>query len=301
MLHSKSSAYFFLLVATLSWAGNVVFGRYLHNMLPPFGVAFWRWAIAVGILMLINAKHTLAFFKLLKRHFYQFFLLSLFGLVIASSFQYIALDYTSATDVGIMISLMPIFIALFAELLLKEKTSGLQKMGMLIAFIGALVLISQGSLQNMTHLNFNFGDFVAMIASASWGIYTALVKKFKIPCGIWELIQATGLLGLVVITIILFAGGARAVDMTFSCDLLQPHVLSALLYMGVGASLIGYWGWNHGVKIVGASQAGVFLYLTPVFSALFATLFLNEQLHLFHLTGALIIFSGMYLTLKKKT
>ncbi len=299
MLHSKPSAYFFLLIAVLGWAGNVVFGRYLHNILPPFGLAFWRWAIAVVILMLINAKHTLAFFKLLKRHFYQFFLLSLFGLVIASSFQYVALDYTSATDVGIMISLMPIFIALAAELLLKEKTSGLQKTGMLIAFIGALVLISQGSLQNMMHLNFNFGDLVAMIASASWGVYTALVKKFKIPCSIWEMIQATGFLGLVMITVILFSGGVGNVGMTFSSHLLEPHILSGLLYMGIGASLIGYWGWNHGVKIVGASQAGVFLYLTPIFSALFAALFLQEQLHLFHLFGGLIIFLGMYLTLKK--
>lgn len=299
MLHSKPSAYFFLLIAVVSWAGNIVFGRYLNDILPPFGVAFWRWGIALAILMLINAKHTFAFFKLLKRHFYQFFLLSLFGLVIASSFQYVALDHTSATDVGIMVSLMPIFIALFAELLLKEKTSGLQKIGMLIAFLGALVLISQGSLQNIINLNFNFGDFISMLASASWGVYTALVKKFKIPCGIWEMIQATSFLGVVMITVILFAGGVHDVNMTFSHDLLTPPILSGLLYMGVGASLIAYWGWNHGVKIVGASRSGVFLYLTPILSALFAALFLKEQLHLFHLAGALIIFLGMYLTLNK--
>jgi drug/metabolite transporter (DMT)-like permease len=299
MLHSKYSAYFFLLIAVLSWAGNVVFGRYLHDILPPFGLSFWRWGIAVAILMLINVRHTLAFFKLLKRHFYQFFLLSFFGLVITSSFQYVALGYTSATDVGIMLSLMPIFIALFAELILKEKTSGLQKTGMLIGFIGALALISQGSLHNIRHLNFNFGDLIAVISSASWGVYTALVKKFKIPCSTWEMIQAVGLIGLILITLVLFAGGPHVVGMTFSSDLLKPDIISALIYMGIVASLISYWGWNRGVKIVGASQSGVFLYLTPIFSALFATVFLHEQLHLFHLFGGLIIFVGMYLTLKK--
>lgn len=300
MKNKNFFAYFFLLVAILGWAGNVVFGRYLHDTLPPFGLAFWRWAIAVAILMLWNWRHTLAFFQLLKRHFYQLFLLAVFGVIMGGIFQYVALDYTSATDVGIMISLMPIFIALCAEVMLKEKTSGLQKLGMLTAFIGALTLISEGSLHNIMHLKFNFGDFISFIAAFAWGIYTALLKKYKIPCSTWELVQATGFISVIIITLVLFAGGFQDVQRTFSTDLLTPDVLSGLLYVSIGASLLSYWGWNRGVQIVGPSRAGVFLYLVPIFSATFAAIFLGEHLHLYHLFGAIIIFTGVYLTTMKR-
>lgn len=297
MKNKKLEAYFSLLLAVFGWALNLIFGRFLHDNLPPFGISFWRWAIAAAILFIIFWKRTHQTFQLIRRHFYHFFMLSLFGIVIASSFQYVGLDYTTATDAGIIITLMPIFIMLCATIILKTKISLTQKLGMLTAFLGALVIITSGKLINILHFHFNFGDLILAIASFSWGIYTALIKKYKIPCTDWELIQATSFIGLIMITVVLFAHGKHDLPRTFHH--LSGLSMFALIYMGIGASLFSFWGWNHGVELLGAAEAGIFLYLVPIFSALLAFIFLDEYLHIYHLIGALIILVGVSLTLKK--
>jgi drug/metabolite transporter (DMT)-like permease len=296
MKNKKLEAYFVLFLAVFGWALNLVFGRFLHDDLPPFGISFWRWAVALAVLSLIFWRKTFILFNLIRRHCYQFCMLAIFGVVIASSFQYVGLDYTSAIDAGIIITLMPIFITLCAAIILKTKISGLQKLGMIISFLGALVIITSGRLQDIRHFAFNFGDFILVIAAFSWGVYTTLIKKYKIPCTDWELVQITSFISLIMITIVLFAHGKTDVAKTFHH--FSWSTIIALVYMGIGASLISYWGWNHGVEILGATDAGAFLYLIPVLSAILSAVFLGEKLHIYHFVGAAIILIGVYLTIK---
>lgn len=298
MLNRKYTAYLLLLIATLSWAGNIIVGRYLHNDIPPFGLSFWRWLIALTILLVINGRHLVSFLKMFKANFYKLFMLSLFGVILCSSFQYVGLNYTSATDGGIILATMPIFITLCAEIMLKEKTSVFQKSGMLIAFIGALILITDGHLIKIFKLNFNFGDLILLMAAFMWGIYSTLLKKYKLPCSTLELVQATSLISVVLIAIILLAQGKAHVEASFVH--LDKTTIAAFLYVGIFASVISYWGWNRGVEVLGPSGAGAFLYLTPLFSAVLARIFLNEDFHLYHLVGGIVIFLGVYLTMKKR-
>ena len=296
MLKKNHLAFLLLSLAVLSWSGNLIFGRYLHESIPPFGISLWRWGIALSILLIINARSLIPFFHMLKTHFYKLFLLSLFSIVLCSSFQYVGLKYTTATNAGIILSTMPIFITLCAEVILKEKTQILQKIGMGLAFFGALFLITQGEISRALHFDFNFGDLILLMTSFMWGVYTSLLKKFKLPCTSWELVQATSLISVCLIAIILFSQGKTEVVATFNH--LNSSTLAAFFYMGIFASLLGLWGWNRGVQILGPTDAGIFMYLTPVFSGLLATLFLGEKIHLYHFMGALVICAGLFLTLK---
>lgn len=298
MISKRTQASLFLVLAVFFWAGNIICGSYLHASIPPSGLAFWRWITPVLFLTLINIRRLPNFFKMMKRYFFQFCLLSLFGVVLSSTLQYVGLDYASAIDAGIIVTLMPIFIALCAELILKERTSKLQKFGMFIAFLGAIILITQGSIVSVMHLHLNFGDLILVFAAFCWGIYSSLLKKFNLPCSSWDLVQATSIISLVVIFIVLISHGQTGINATFKH--LDTSTVLVLLYMGFGASLMSYWAWNRGVELIGPSQAGTFLYLMPVFSAILAYIFLDEKLHLYHLAGTLVIFLGVFLTLRKK-
>jgi len=295
-MNTKIKAYALLLTAVLLWSSNLIFGRYLHDTLPPFGISFWRWIFALIAVSLINWKNFYNFCRLFKRYFLQLFLLSFFGIVLSATLQYVGLAYTTATNAGIIAALMPVSIAICAELILKEKTTKLQKLGMLISICGTMILICKGNLNNLRNLNFNYGDLILLIAALAWGIYTALLKKFKLPCSHWELIQGTACIGAILIGLVLLSQGQATLTATFT---LSGTSLLALLYLGIFASLFAFRGWNLGVALVGANRAGIFLYLFPVFSALLALIFLHEQLHLYHFIGALVIFVGIYLTLKR--
>ena len=292
-------AYFLLTSVVFLWSGNIIFGRFLHDLIPPFGISFWRWLIAVLIISVLQWKKLYNFLKILKRHFYQLFVLSFFGIIISSSLQYVGLVYTSATNAGIIVALMPIAIAISTELILKEKTSRLERLGMFISILGALVLIFRGNFHNFRQLNFNIGDVILLIAALAWGVYTALLKKFNLPCSNWELIQGTSLIAVIILALILLVQGKNTIIPTFTLH--GPMSIIALFYIGIGTSLFAYGGWNIGVTLIGANKAGIFLYLVPLFSALLAVLFLHEHLHLYHLVGAVIIFMGIYLTLNAKS
>ena len=69
-----------------------------------------------------------------------------------------------------------------------------------------------------------------------------------------------------------------------------------VLYLGLFPSVLGYVFWNRAVEEVGASVAGLFMHLMPVFGSLLAWLFLGERLLWFHLVGIGLIFAGIYLT-----
>ncbi len=299
MLARKNALAFILLtLAVFSWSGNFIFGRYLHDSFPAFGISLWRWGIALSILIVFNIRHLFSFFKMIKANFYKLFLLSLFSVILCSSFQYVGLQYTTATDAGIVLTTMPLFITLCAEVILKEKTKIKQKIGIALAFMGALLLITEGELKRIIHLSFNFGDLILLMTSLMWGIYTSLLKKYKLPCTSWQLVQATSLIGFLSISIILMGEGREHVKATFTH--LDTMALIAFFYMGIFASLIGLWSWNRGVAILGPVDAGIFIYLMPIFTGILGTVFLHEHFHLYHLVGGLIIGSGVYLSLKSK-
>ncbi|MCW8893705.1 MAG: DMT family transporter, partial [Deltaproteobacteria bacterium] len=74
----------------------------------------------------------------------------------------------------------------------------------------------------------------------------------------------------------------------------QPVVLS-LLYVAVCPSILAYLCWNRGILEIGANRAGLYINLIPLFAALLAVLFLGEGFQNYHLTGIVLIFTGLLL------
>ena len=74
-----------------------------------------------------------------------------------------------------------------------------------------------------------------------------------------------------------------------------------VLYVGIGPALISYLLWIKAIKIIGANNSGLFLNLIPIFSSLISIFFLKEKLELFHIVGALLIFTGIYLVIRKNS
>jgi drug/metabolite transporter (DMT)-like permease len=77
---------------------------------------------------------------------------------------------------------------------------------------------------------------------------------------------------------------------------LTAGAISAMLYVGIFPSVVGYVFWNRGVAEVGSNVAGIFMHLMPVFGALLAWLFLGERIHAFHVVGIALILAGITLT-----
>lgn len=285
------SPYLLLIFTTLFWSINFVVGRAVHNSIPPISLAFWRWFVALLILLPFSYPYLREQWPLLKRHWKLMAVYGLLSVACFNTFIYIALQTTTATNALLINSNIPVLIVAFSWLFGGTTLSRRQTIGVMISLAGVITIICRADLQLLTSLTVNRGDLWVLLAAVCWSFYTYLLRKR--PAGLNPLCFLT--------VIILF--GLTILTPFYVWELWQGlHMNSSLLtyasivYVALFASVLAFILWNQAVGQIGANKAGLFLHLMPVFGTLLSIFFLGESFQLFHLTGIAFIFSGIYLT-----
>jgi drug/metabolite transporter (DMT)-like permease len=277
---------FLLLLTSLLWGGNFVFSKFLVGHASPMTLTTLRWIIAIFFLLPIVWKKEK---KLLppRESLFPLFLMGLLGVVLFNIFQFLALERTSATNVGLISTLNPISIAIFSFVLLHDKLKLLQIISMMVSLLGVLIVLSKGEMDQLLSLHFNSGDLWMIAAVIIWGMYSICSKWVMKKMSPMMATFYSGVLG--VLTLLPF-------NLTnFELSNVNATFLGALLYSGVVSTVICMVLWNMGVQKIGATSSGIFLNFNPIFTAILAFLFLREHLTWAELVGGIIVISGCYL------
>jgi drug/metabolite transporter (DMT)-like permease len=287
------SPYLLLSLTSLIWAGNFVVGRALRHDISAVELNLWRWLIALAILLPLAHKQLGRHRAVLIEHWRLLFLLGLSGIAAFHTSVYLALRTTSAVNAVLFLSLSPVIIVAGSRLFYGDTIDRKQSAGIAISLLGAAVLIARGDPGRLTGLRFYAGDLWMVFATFMWSVYSLLLKRK--PKALPQLSLLTGsvvcaLLMLVVLFIITQQGKSSVVW--------SAEVAAGLLYVGILASVVAFLFWNRGVTEVGPNKAGVFLHLMPVFGALLSIIFLGEGIAVYHVTGAMLVFSGIALSTK---
>ncbi|MDY6790018.1 MAG: DMT family transporter [Thermodesulfobacteriota bacterium] len=288
--------YLLLTLTVLFWSGNFILGRGVHEVIPPIAMSFWRWTIALLIILPFAVKPLKRQWDLIRRHWKIMTLLAIFSVTIFNSFIYLALHSTLAVNAIIINAMTPIFIVLFSRIGFKDRITLLQTFGVIISFIGLLWIISHGNLNNLIPIQFVRGDLWTLSAAMSWAMYTILLRKRPQKMSPVCFLASIIIIGL----FFLFPFYVWEIHTGATIRLTATSVIS-VLFVGVFPSVLAYLFWNKAVEIIGASKAGIFIHLMPVFGAILAYIFLGERLRLFHIAGICLIFFGIYLTTIYKT
>jgi drug/metabolite transporter (DMT)-like permease len=286
----QSRTYLLLVVPPLLWSGNVVFARGLHELLPPYALSFWRWFIALLILLVMTAPQLIRQRQLIREHWKLLGVLGLLGVSSYNTLLYLALQQTTAINAIIINSTLPLHVIWLAALFQRELPSRRQLVAISLSMLGVAAIVLRGDLENFWQLSFNQGDLYMLLAGLSWAVYSLLLRK-RPP----ELDATTGLTVMVALgTLALLP--LHLYELTQGRSIpLQFDTVGTVLYAAVFASVIALIIWNHGVEQVGPTVASTFIHLLPLFTTLWAILFLGEQLQSFHLFGAIAIGCGIYL------
>jgi drug/metabolite transporter (DMT)-like permease len=280
-----------LAAAVLLWAGNWVIGRMIRLDAPPGGITFARWAIAAGVLLAFNAAAMRQYWPLIRKSWRILLLLALTASIFQHLPVYLGLRTTTATTASLLNATTPIFILLMGWLMLGERLASSVVAGVVVALAGAVWITTRGQPGSLVHWAMETGDLLILLATLSWAAYTVLLRWR--PAGLPPLpfLCAVATLGALVslpVAAVEHAMGARFIW--------SLPVVGSLLYIGLGATVLGYIFWNRGVEVLGASRAGPFMYLMPVYTPLMGWAFLGERVELFHLVGIGLIFAGILLT-----
>jgi drug/metabolite transporter (DMT)-like permease len=284
------SPYLLLVLATCLWGGNFVVGKALVADIPPILLALFRWCIALLVVLPLFGRDAWRNRDLLFRKWKTVWFLSLTGVAGFNTLVYIAVQYTSSINAAVMNAATPILIIMVTWIMLRERVRVKVLPGVVLSLMGVLWIITRGNWGTFIGLSFNQGDLWMLAAVLCWAFYTVGMKKssgqfppnvlffFTILCSVVLLLP----LSFVEIMI-------RKPTLHLTAGLWM-----GVFYIGIFASLVAFTAWNRSIAVIGPSRSAGFLNLIPLFSAIFATAFAGERIHLYHFIGAVLILTGIY-------
>jgi drug/metabolite transporter (DMT)-like permease len=293
-LFSRPSSYLLLTLASLFWAGNWVVGRAMRHDIAPIAMGFWRWVLALVILLPFVVPELRRNRGVVRRDWLKLMLLGALGATVFNTMIYVGLQFTAATNGILFNSISPVLIVLLSWVVLRDRLTPRQGVGVAVSLLGVLAIVARADPALLAALRFNRGDLWLIAAMVLWSVYTLLLR-WRPP----ELSAMAFLAAMLALSLPLllpfyaweFAGrGGFAITV--------PTV-AALAYYATLPSIVSYLFWNRAVAQVGANRAGLFTHLMPVFGAVLSMVFLGERLYAYHFIGAALIFGGIWLTTKK--
>lgn len=284
------SIYLFAMLPPLFWAGNFLVARMFHEVIPPFQMSFWRWLMALLIILPFTSRALSANIGTIRQELGFLVFLGAIGVAAFNCFIYAALQHTTVVNASLINSLMPVATFLFALVFIGDRLSPRQMLGVLICVAGAMFIIARGEIGLLTSLSFNAGDMLVLFGLTFWALYTVMIRwrKTVLP----PMVFLTVTIAFGVLCHLPFVAWEYAGQGGF-----PPSAgnLAALLYLAIFPSLLAYIFWNRAVTALGPGRTGLFMYLMPIFSTLLAVLLLGEEFRFFHLAGMALIFLGIAL------
>ena len=285
----RRRAYLLLAIMPLFFSSNIIFGRAAVDEVEPFTLAFIRWSASALILSIITAGAVRAAWPRFRAAGRLLFINAFLGMWICGALVYLALKYTSATNGTLIYTSSPVLIILIEWLFRGRAVNWREIVGITAALIGVVVIVAKGSLDVLASLEFNAGDLIFVLAAISWAIYSVVLKSDAFN-GSPTLPLFTILAGCGGLLLAPFALAEVVWFHSFPNTLASWTNIAGIVFI---SSLLAFSSFQYGVKVLGASVAGISLYLLPVYGVSLAVIFLGEKLNAYHGWGIALVLSGV--------
>jgi drug/metabolite transporter (DMT)-like permease len=279
-----------LVTAMILWATSFVALKIAFRGYDPMFVMFGRQLAAALLFMPIFARLR-SRMTIRKKDIPLLLLMAFFEPCLYFVFEAAALSRTSASQAGMITSILPLTVAIAAFFILKEKLTVRIVAGFAVAIAGAFLLsvFSDSSSSAPSPALGNFLEFLAMVCATG---YTITLKRLSSRYDPFYLTAVQCFTGTVFFfPIVLFTGG-------FPTSL-QPVSAGAILYLGVVVSMGAYGLYNYGISKVDASRGAAFVNLIPVFTLIAGRIVLGDRMNLIQWGACAIVFAGVYLSEKR--
>ena len=278
----------FALFCVFVWGTTFISTKVLLDSFHPVVILLYRLIICVTLLFIIHPR----IFKIYSfKHELLFIGAGASGVTFYFLFENMALSYTNASDVGIIVSAAPFFTLIFCTIFLKTDRITLWFIiGFILAMSGVILISINGS----NNLNANpIGYLLALLAMVMWGFYSVFVKKigdlgYK-GIGVTRKIMYYGLIFLIPFFFI------------FRCNFnfqafTNPTNILNILFLGILASSVCFLLWNYSLSNIGAVKTSVYIYISPVITTIASVILLKEAINVFTIIGMILAILGLILS-----
>lgn len=288
MKDKTSTGHVAALFTVLVWGTTFISTKILLEGFWPVEILFFRFVMGYLALFLVCPRRL----KIEnRRQELTFVLAGLCGICLYYLLENIALTYTMASNVGVIISVAPFFTAILSHLFVKSegKLTVNFFVGFVVAMAGVALISFQGS---KLELNLT-GDILAILAAFVWACYSMLTKKisgFDYPVLLTT--RRTFFYGILFMIPALFLFDFQLEFGRFA----HPMYLLNILYLGLGASALCFVTWNIAVHRLGAVKTSVYIYMVPVITVVTSALVLKEPVTYKSVLGTILTVVGLFLS-----
>ena len=284
----RSAGHLAAMFTIIIWGTTFISTKVLLTDFKPVEILFFRFVMGFAALFLA-CPHRMKGVE--RRQEMTFVLAGLSGICLYYLLENIALTYTMASNVGVIISMAPFFTAILSHVCLKSegKLRANFFIGFVVAMAGVALISFHGSKMELNPV----GDILAVLAAFVWACYSILTRKissFGYPVilttrriffyGILFMVPALFLFEVEI-------GLKRFADLTCFLN---------ILYLGLGASALCFVTWSLAVKALGAVQTSVYIYMVPVITVVTSAFILKEPVTWVSAMGTVLAVAGLFLS-----
>ena len=290
MANSKLLIYSEALFAVIVWGASFIATKVALAEISPITIVWLRFLMGVvilGITVVLRKQ-----FKFPEKSEWAYFaLLGFLGITFHQWLQSNALQTSEAGTTAWIVSTTPVFMALLGWLLLRERLGWSKYLGIGLAFLGVLVVVSKGDFGSMSVGRFGApGDVLILISAVNWSVFSALSRRglkshsaslmmFYVMSFGWAFTS---------LAFLTTHGIAEIPDLTLNGWL-------GMIFLGVFCSGLAYIAWYDALQALSTAQTGVFLYIEPLVAVVVAFYILGELITWVSLLGGAVILFGVWL------
>lgn len=282
--------YLFALLAVSIWSGNFIIASGIVDTMPPITLAALRWITATIVFLPFAWKHIKRDMAAIMSFKWGLIAASITGVTLFNTLVYISASTTDTANMALFASSTPAFVVILSRVFLGEPISRQRVLGLLLAIIGMMTIATRGNLNILLSMTFRVGDIWMFFAGLLWAIYSILVKKKPEGISPNSFLGITFFIGMLPLIPAAILEQQYAQPWTFT-----PTVISVVLYIGIGASLIAFFLWNSAIMSIGPGTASLFQYFMPVFSGIGSFFLLGQPITVAHGIGFVLIFAGVFM------
>ncbi len=283
-------AYLLLIVTTLCWGLNAIFGKLAINEISPMQLVTFRWLGVVILLTIFARKHIVRDWPILRRHLPFLCFMGSCGFTAFNALFYVAAHHTSAINIGILQGSIPIYVLLGSWLAWRHQITRVQVLGCFTTMLGVIIVASGGDWNELQSLSVNRGDLFMLIACLLYAAYSIGLSRRPN-------VSALGLFAIMATVAWLVSIPLVAIE-TYQLGWQMPTLTgwTIALLTTLLPSLVAQTFFIKSVALIGPGRAGVFVNLVPVFASIMAVVFLHETFQAHHAFSLILVLGGIGLS-----
>lgn len=283
--------YLKLCLTAMFWGGAFIAGKHVSDHLGSFAIAFLRFALAAVFLLAMVWRRYGMLPRPDRRQIMAILLLGATGVFAYNALFFKGLSLIEASRASVIIATSPVFIAIGSAAIFKEKLGWLRSLGVLLAILGAAVVVSRSDLRQVLAGGAGLGEVLIFGCVLSWAAYSLIGKTVMRDLSPLVAVCYSTVAGSVALFIAAcFAGLGSDVSRATALDWL------AIIYMALFATVLSFVWFYEGIRTIGPTRASLCINFVPVFAVLLAFLLLGEPLTVSLALGTTLVLSGTYLT-----